>query len=66
MPVSTAWMANFDGFPHMLKDLSKRLDAIRENPEETYLINTELNLMVLGVLEKLADATEKTLSPSRN
>ena len=59
VPVSTPWMANFEGFRHMLKDLSKRLDAIRENPEETYLINTELSLRLLGVLENLANATEK-------
>jgi hypothetical protein len=52
-------MANFEGFRHMLKDLSKRLDAIRENPEETYLINSELTFRLLGVLENIAEATEK-------
>ena len=43
----------------MLKDLSKRLDAIREHPQEAFLINTELNFRLLGVLENLANATEK-------
>ena len=52
-------MATFEGFRHMLKDLSKRLDAIRENPEEAYLINTEISFRLLGVLEKLAHLTEK-------
>jgi hypothetical protein len=52
-------MANFEGFRHMLKDLSKRLEAIKEHPEETYLINTELSLRVLDALENIADATEK-------
>jgi hypothetical protein len=59
VPVSSPWMANFEGFRHMLKDLSKRLDAIRENPEETYLINSELTFRLLGVLENIAEATEK-------
>lgn len=52
-------MTNFEGFRQMLKDLSKRLDAIRENPEETYLLNTELSFRILGVLENLANVTEK-------
>ena len=59
VPVSTPWMTNFEGFRQMLKDLSKRLDAIRENPEETYLLNTELSFRILGVLENLANVTEK-------
>ena len=49
-------------FRYKLKDLSKRLEAIRSNPEETYLINTELTLRVLDVLETLADLTEKNTS----
>jgi hypothetical protein len=59
---SSARMDNFEGFRHMLKDLSRRLDAIRENPEETYLINTEVNLRLLGVLENLANSTERNAS----
>ena len=43
----------------MLKDLSRRIEAIRNNPEETYLINTEVTFRVLGVLENLAALTEK-------
>lgn len=43
----------------MLKDLSRRLEAIRNDPKETYLINTEVSLRVLDVLEKLADFTER-------
>jgi hypothetical protein len=45
-----------------LKDLSKRLEAIRSNPEETYLVNTELTLRVLDVLETLAALAEKNTS----
>ena len=52
-------MANFQGFRHMLKDLSRRLEAIRDNPEETYLVNTEITFRLLGVLENLAGLTEK-------
>jgi hypothetical protein len=43
----------------MLKDLSRRLEAIRENPEETYLVNTEVNIRVLGVLENLSALSER-------
>jgi hypothetical protein len=53
------WLANFEGFRSMLKDLSRRLVAIRENPEETYLINTEVIFRVVGVLENLSVLTER-------
>ena len=43
----------------MLKDLSRRLEAIRDSPEETYLVNTELSFRLLGVLETLAALTER-------
>lgn len=59
LPSPFPWMSNFEGFRHMFKDLSKRLNAIRGNPEETYLINTEVNLRLLGVLENIANATER-------
>lgn len=52
-------MANFEGFRQMLKDLSRRLEAIRDNPEETYLINTEITFRLLGILENLAGLTER-------
>lgn len=52
-------LARFEEFRHMLKDLSRRLEAIRENPEETYLVNTEVNFRVLGVLENLSVLTER-------
>jgi hypothetical protein len=52
-------LASFEEFRYMLKDLSKRLESIRENPEETYLINTEVNVRVLGVLENLSALTER-------
>ena len=59
-PFTHSWLnASFADFRHKLKDLSKRLEAIRNNPEETYLINTELTLRVLDVLETLANLTEK-------
>jgi hypothetical protein len=50
----------------MLKDLSRRLEAIRENPEETYLINTEVNIRVLGVLENLSALTERNTAALEN
>lgn len=56
---SSSWGASFEGFRHMMKDLSRRLEAIREDPGETYLINTELTLRLLGVLESLAGLTER-------
>ena len=52
-------LASFEEFRYMLKDLSRRLEAIRENPEETYLINTEVNFRVLGFLENLSALTER-------
>jgi hypothetical protein len=52
-------MVNFEGFRHMFKDLSRRLEAIRDNPEETYLLNTEVSFRLLGVLENLSLLTEK-------
>ena len=62
-PFAHSWLnSSFADFRYKLKDLSKRLEAIRSNPEETYLINTELTLRVLGVLENLADLTEKNTS----
>lgn len=51
--------SSWGAFRHMLKDLSRRLEAIRSDPEETYLINTEISLRLLGVLENLAGLTEK-------
>jgi hypothetical protein len=53
------WLANFEGFRHMMKDFSRRLEAIRENPEETYFVNTEVTLRVLDALEKLSLLTER-------
>jgi hypothetical protein len=62
-PFAHSWLnSSFADFRYKLKDLSKRLEAIRSNPEETYLINTELTLRVLDVLETLADLTEKNTS----
>ena len=52
-------LASFEKFRQMLKDFSKRLEDIRENPEETYLINTEVNFKILGVLENLSALTER-------
>jgi hypothetical protein len=52
-------VVDFEGFRYMLKDLSRRIEAIRENPEETYLINTEATLRLLGVLENLTHLTER-------
>ena len=52
-------VVGFEGFRYMLKDLSRRIEAIRENPEETYLINTEATLRLLGILENLSLLTEK-------
>jgi hypothetical protein len=43
----------------MLKDFSKRLEAIRDNPQETYLINTEIIFRLLGVLENTANLGER-------
>lgn len=55
----SSWGASFEGFRYMLKDLSRRLEAIRNNPEETYLINTEISVRVLEALENLGQLTEK-------
>lgn len=52
-------MPDFESFRHMLKDFSKRLEAIKENPQEAYLINTEIAFRVLGVLENLVLHTER-------
>jgi hypothetical protein len=62
-PFAHSWLnSSFENFRYKLKDLSKRLEAIRSNPEETYLINTELTLRVLDVLETLVNLTEKNTS----
>ena len=52
-------ISRFEGYRHVLKDFSKRLEAIKNNPEETYLVNTELTARVLEILENLARSTEK-------
>jgi hypothetical protein len=43
----------------MMKDFSRRLEAIRENPAETYFVNTEVTLRILDALEKLSVLTER-------
>jgi hypothetical protein len=43
----------------MLKNFSRRLEAIRDDPEETYLVNTEIGFRLLAVLEDLAHLTER-------
>ena len=43
----------------MLKDLSRRLGAIRDNPEDACLVNTEMAFGLLGVLEDLAHLTDR-------
>ena len=59
-------LIRFEEFRYMLKDLSRRLEAIRENPEWTYLINTEVNIRVLGVLENLSALTERNTAALEN
>lgn len=57
--MASPWITNFEGFRHVMKDFSRRLEAIRENPEETYLVNTEVTLRIFDALEKLSFLTER-------
>ncbi len=56
---SSEWLKNLEVFKHMVKDFSRRLEAIRESPEESYLVNTEISLRLLKVLENLEQLTER-------
>jgi hypothetical protein len=56
---TSPWIVNFQSFRNMLKDFSKRIESIKENPEEAYLINTEISFRLLGVLENLVHLAEK-------
>jgi hypothetical protein len=54
-----SWQTNFENIRNMLKGFSKRMESIKNNPEESYLINTEVSLRLLEVLEHLAKISEQ-------
>ncbi|MBI4775985.1 MAG: hypothetical protein HY788_17730 [Deltaproteobacteria bacterium] len=56
---STQHMGSFDLFRQTLSDFSRRVEAIRESPEDSYLLNTEMVYRLLGVLENLGHLTER-------
>jgi hypothetical protein len=53
---------DFDDIRNLLKDLSKRIESIKNDPQETYLINTEISFKLLLVLEHMAQISEKNAS----
>ena len=57
-----SWHTNFINIRNMLKGFSKRMESIKNSPEESYLINTEVSLRLLEVLEHLTQLTEKNTS----
>jgi hypothetical protein len=56
------WQTNFENIRKMLKSFSKRIESIKNNPEESYLINTEVLFRLLEVLENFTKLTEKNAS----
>ena len=56
---SVQHMSSFELFRQTLSDFSRRVEAIRENPEDSYLLNTEMVYRLLGVLENLGHLTER-------
>ena len=61
-----SWQTNFEDIRNMLKGFSKRMESIKNNPEESYLINTEVSFRLLEVLEHLTRLTEKNTSRLEN
>ena len=64
--MTPSWLVNFESFRNMLKDFSKRVESIKDSPEEAYLINTEISFRLLGVLENLATLTERNTTALEN
>ena len=54
-----SWQTDFENIRNMLKGFSKRMEAIKNRPEESYLINTEVSLRLLEVLEHIAQLSEQ-------